>query len=95
MRDENADTLSFISMIERQSNACGALAFCPPHKAENACELLVAADARLASSLRERCLGFITKNAGLVSSTPGYGSLPPALRAEVAAAAAATVASAS
>lgn len=55
---------------------------------ENACELLITAENRLALSLRERCLGFIVKNAGLVSSTPGYGSLSPTLKAELAAAAA-------
>lgn len=51
---------------------------------ENACGLLIAAVERLALPLRERCLGFIGRNAGLVSRTPGYGSLPLALKDELA-----------
>ncbi|CAN0164477.1 unnamed protein product [Ectocarpus sp. 6 AP-2014] len=54
---------------------------------ENACELLVTAEARLALSLRDRCLDFIVRNFGLVSSTPGFGSLSPPAKAEVAVAA--------
>ncbi|CAM9994128.1 unnamed protein product, partial [Hapterophycus canaliculatus] len=55
---------------------------------DNACELLVAVEARLAASLRKKCFDFVVRNAGLVSCTPGAGSLSPALRMEIEAAAA-------
>ncbi|CAM9238533.1 unnamed protein product [Scytosiphon promiscuus] len=59
---------------------------------ENACELLVTAEARLAVSLRNKCFDFVVRNAGLVSSTPGIGNLSPALRTEIEAAARANAA---
>eukprot|EP00904_Undaria_pinnatifida_P006408 jgi/Undpi1/2898/HiC_scaffold_14.g06275.m1 len=61
----------------------------------NACELLMTADSRRATSLRRKCLEFIVRNTGRVYATGGYYSLPPSVRAEVSAAVAAASGTAS